>query len=198
MAGGIEVARAVVTIVPSLEGSQQSITKQLTPAADSAGESAGKSSGSKFASKFSSALSSGAKVMATAVTASVASVTALSASLYSAAQATAAYGDNIDKMSQKMGLSSTAYQEWNFIAEHSGTSMESLKTAMTKLTTAAGNGNDAFTALGISAEQAQNMSREELWNATITALTGGEDETERARLAQSLFGKGATEMRSRP
>jgi hypothetical protein len=38
------------------------------------------------------------------------------------------------------------------------------------------------------------MSREELWNKTITALAGVEDETERAQIAQELFGKGAMEM----
>ena len=194
MANGIEVARAVVTIMPSLEGAQKTIVNELTPAAESAADKAGKESGAKFTSKFSSALKSGTKAIGAAVAASVASVTALSASFYSAAKATAQYGDNVDKLSQKMGLSAEAYQEWDFIAQHSGTSMESLKAAMTKLTTAAGNGNDAFQALGISAEQAQKMSREELWNATISALTGVKDETERARLAQSLFGRGAMEM----
>ena len=78
-------------------------------------------------------------------------------------------------MSQKMGISTDAYQEWDFIAQHSGTSMDSLKTSMTKLSTAAANGSDAFEKLGISAEEAQSMSREELWNKTITALTGVED-----------------------
>ena len=29
--------------------------------------------------------------------------------------AAADYGDNIDKMSQKMGLSTDAYQEWDFV-----------------------------------------------------------------------------------
>ena len=125
----IEVAQAVVTIMPSLQGAQKSITEQLAPAAASASESVGKSSGQKFSSSFSGALKSGAKVIAGAVVASVASVAALSKSFLDAAKSTAAYGDNIDKMSQKMGLSSTAFQEWDFIAQHSGTSMDSLKSA---------------------------------------------------------------------
>jgi phage-related protein len=190
----VEVAQAAVTIIPTLKGAQQTITKELTNSAEPAAEKVGKSSGTKFASKFGSAVSAGAKTIAKAVTASVATVGALSASFYKAAKATAEFGDHIDKMSQKMGISSNAYQEWDFIAQHSGTSMDSLKTAMVKLSTAATNGSDAFDALGISAEEAQSMSREELWNKTITALTGVKDETERARLAQELFGKGATEM----
>ena len=194
MAEGIEVARAIVTIVPSMEGSQREMTNQLTSAGEEAGEKAGKQSGSKFTGGFGSAVKKGAKVMATAVTAAVAGTGALVKGIYDAASATAAYGDNIDKMSQKIGLSTDAYQEWDFIAQHSGTSMESLKTSMVKLSTAAANGSDAFQKLGISAEDAQSMSREELWNKTLMALTGVKDETERARIAQELFGKGATEM----
>lgn len=194
MAEGIEVARAIVTIVPSMEGSQREMTNQLTSAGEEAGEKAGKQSGSKFTGGFGSAVKKGAKVMAAAVTTAVVGTGALVKGIYDAASATAAYGDNIDKMSQKIGLSTDAYQEWDFIAQHSGTSMESLKSSMVKLSTAAANGSDAFKKLGISQEEAQSMSREELWNKTLMALTGVKDETERARIAQELFGKGATEM----
>lgn len=38
-----------------------------------------------------------------------------------------AYGDNIDKMSQKMGISAQAYQEWDAVMQHSGSSIEGLK-----------------------------------------------------------------------
>ena len=190
----IEVAQATVTIIPTMRGSQQTITKDLSAETEPAAAKAGQSSGKKFTSSMGGAIKSGAKVLAAAVTASIASVTALGTSFFNAAKATAEFGDNIDKMSQKIGLSTDAYQEWDFIAQHSGTSMESLKTSMVKLSTAAANGSDAFQKLGISAEDAQSMSREELWNKTVMALTSVEDETERARIAQELFGKGATEM----
>ena len=52
MAEGHEVARAVVTIIPSLSGSQKKITKELTEATEPAAEKAGKESGSSFTSKF--------------------------------------------------------------------------------------------------------------------------------------------------
>ena len=156
----IEVAQAAVTIIPTLRGAQETITKELTSASGPAAEKAGSSSGQKFSSKFGGAIKSGAKAIAAGVAAAVASVGAVSTAFYNAAKATAEYGDHIDKMSQKLGISSDAYQEWNFIAEHSGTSMDSLKNAMTKLSTAAENGSSAFEALGISAEEAQSMSRE--------------------------------------
>lgn len=190
----IEVAQATVTIIPTMRGSQQTITKDLSAETEPAAAKAGQKSGKKFTSTMSSAIKSGAKVLAAAVTASVASVTALGTSFFNAAKATAEFGDNIDKASQKLGISTDAYQEWDFICQHSGTSMDAMKTNMTKLSQAAAKGSDAFEKLGISAEEAQNMSREELWDRTVKGLTGVSDETERARLAQELFGKGATEM----
>ena len=106
----------------------------------------------------------------------------------------AQYGDNIDKMSQKMGMSSDAYQEWDAVMQHSGTSMETMKASMKTLANAAETGSDAFDKLGISQEQIANMSQEELFEATITALQGVEDETERTYLAGKTLGRGATEL----
>ena len=108
--------------------------------------------------------------------------------------ATAEYGDTVDKMSQKMGVSATAYQEWDFIMQHCGTSMETMKASMKTLATAAENGSEAFERLGISQEQIANMSQEELFNATIAGLQNVTDETERTYLAGQLLGRGATEL----
>lgn len=106
----------------------------------------------------------------------------------------ASYGDEIDKTSQKLGLSVEAYQEWDAVLQHSGTSIDSLKTGMRTLSNAAESGNEAFQKLGFTQEQVASMSREELFNNTITALQNVSDETERARLASELLGRGATEL----
>lgn len=108
--------------------------------------------------------------------------------------AAADYGDTIDKMSQKMGLSTDAYQEWDFVMQHCGTSIEALKPSMKTLALAAENGSDAFEQLGISEEQIASMSQEELFNATIAGLQGVTDETQRTALAAQLLGRGATEL----
>ena len=47
--------------------------------------------------------------------------------LWKATSGLSEYGDNIDKMSQKMGISAQAYQEWDAVMQHSGSSVESLK-----------------------------------------------------------------------
>ena len=108
--------------------------------------------------------------------------------------AAADYGDNIDKMSQKMGLSTDAYQEWDFVMQHCGTSIEALKPSMKTLAMAAEKGSDAFAQLGISQEQIASMSQEELFNATIAGLQNVTDETQRTALAAELLGRGATEL----
>lgn len=106
----------------------------------------------------------------------------------------AVYGDNIDKMSQKMGISAQAYQEWDAIMQHSGTSIEALKPSMKTLANAAENGSDAFQKLGISQEEVASLSQEDLFAKVITGLQGMEEGTERTYLTSQLLGRGATEL----
>lgn len=134
------------------------------------------------------------KGTAIAVGAVATGVTALGSAMVSNASKTAEYGDNIDKMSQKMGLSAQKYQEWDFIMQHSGTSMESMQASMKTLVNAVENGSDAFQRLGMSQEEVANMSQEELFENTIRALQDVEDTTERTYLAGKLMGRGATEL----
>ena len=106
----------------------------------------------------------------------------------------AQYGDRIDKLSQKMNLSAESFQEWDFIMQHAGTSIESMQASIKTLSSAAETGNEAFEQLGLSQEEIANMSGEELFSATITALQNVESETERTYLAGQLLGRGATEL----
>ena len=106
----------------------------------------------------------------------------------------AEYGDNVDKMSQKMGISAEAYQEWDAVMQHSGTSMETLKTSMKTLATAAETGNEAFAKIGLTQEEIAGMNQEQLFEATLRGLQGVEDETQRMYLAGQLLGRGATEL----
>lgn len=186
----IEVARAVVTIVPSMEGAQQSITEQLTGAASSAGGKAGETAGSSFGG----GLKKGLAVTGAAVAAVAGATAAAGKAFVGAAGDVAAYGDNIDKMSQKVGISAEAYQEWDFIAQHSGTSMESLKTSFKTLSNAAQSGKDEFKELGISLKDASTMSKEDLFATVVEKLQGMEDGTKRTAIASALLGKGATEL----
>lgn len=106
----------------------------------------------------------------------------------------ASYGDNIDKTSQKMGMSAEAYQEWDAVMRHSGTTMDSMKSSMKTLATAAESGNAAFSELGITQEELASLNQEELFERTISALQDVESDTQRTYLAGKLLGRGATEL----
>lgn len=186
MANGADIAKAYVQIIPSADGIKGNLEKLMGGEADSAGKSAG----SKFGQAFGGALKTGGKVMA----GMGAAATALTGTLIAGANATAEYGDHIDKMSQKMHVSSTFYQEWDAIMQHSGTTMDTMQRGMTTLSKAAENGSDAFEALGITQEQIASMNQEELFAETIKALQGMEEGTERTVLAQELLGGSSKEL----
>lgn len=147
-----------------------------------------------FGSKLKSGLGTAAKVGTAAIAAMGTAAVATTKSLLDGAAEAAVYGDNIDKMSQKMGLSAEAYQEWDAIMQHSGTSIESLQAGMKTLANAVESGNGAFERLGISQEMIAEMNNEDLFSATISALQNVENETERTYLAGQLLGRGATEL----
>ena len=156
-------------------------------------------SGSKVSSAFSS-IAKGAAVVGTAV---VTGAAAVGGAALKMASDTAAAADNIDKMSQKIGISTTAYQEWDYIMSQNGMSVDKLQTGIKTLTSkmdAARNGTasavEVFDALGISVINADGSlrSQEEVFEETIAALQGMENETERAQLATELFGKAGVEM----
>lgn len=103
-------------------------------------------------------------------------------------------GDNIDKMSQKLGISAKGYQEWSHILEHSGASVSSLQGVFRTLTNAVNSGSDAFQQLGISEEEVASMNQEELFERVIKELQGMEAGAERSALATELLGRGAQEL----
>lgn len=148
----------------------------------------------KFGLDIKGAFSASMKVGAAAIGAVVTETTALSAALVKGVGDLAEYGDHIDKQSQKMNMSAQAYQEWDAIMQHSGTSIDSMQMSMKTLANAAESGNDAFGLLGMSLEDVQRMSSEELFKATITALQNVESDTQRTYIAGQLLGRGATEL----
>ena len=190
MANGNELGKYYVQIVPTTEGISGQIESALN-AGDTGAEKAGKNIGQKLASGFGTTV----KAVGASVVAATSAAIAGTAKLISE---TAQYGDEIDKASQKIGISAEAYQEWDFIAEHSGTSMASLTSSFRTLSNAAqGASADqqaAFEKLGLSMDQVSQMSTEELFGAVINGLQQMEEGTERTALASDLLGRGAMEL----
>lgn len=136
-----------------------------------------------------------------AATAIGAAAVATGKAVWDMTQQTANHGDEVDKMSQKLGMSKEAYQEWNYALGQSGIDINSLQGGMKTLTNTiddAKNGadkaKDKFKALGIDMDDLKGKSREEIFALTIKGLQGVADETTRAALANDILGKSGSEL----
>lgn len=109
--------------------------------------------------------------------------------------------DEIDKASQRSLMSAEAYQEWAYVFGQNGieaTTLESAQKKLTKTMAAAGEGgkkqNAAMKELGLSYSDLNKMSPEERFNAVVASLQGVTNESDKARLAQEMFGGNAAKM----
>lgn len=143
-------------------------------------------------------LASTVKKAATWATGTAAAITAATVAVFKVADSVAAVGDEIDKQSQKLGISAQAYQEWDAILGHCGASMDSLKAGMKTLSKAIADGSAdqvaAFQAVGLSLDEVQQMSTEDVFAAVITGLQGMEEGAERTNIATTLLGRSAQEL----
>lgn len=156
---------------------------------------------SSFGSKLKTGITGGAKVAAKAIGAVAGASTAMAGLLVKGAGSVSAYGDSIEKTSQKVGLSTDAYQEWDYVLKISGTEMANmtvgLKTLTNKLDDAKNGSEDAqaqFARLGLSMDDLSTMSREDIFSAVIEGFQSMEESTERAALANDLFGRSGQEL----
>lgn len=150
--------------------------------------------GSSFGQKLGTVVGAGAKVAGAALAATGAAMVGVGTAFANGITSVAEYGDHIDKASQQMGISAEKYMEWDAILQHSGASIDSLRTGMRTLASAVETGNDAFERIGLTQEELANMSQEEIFAATIEGLQNVESTTERTYLAGQLLGRGATEL----
>lgn len=160
-------------------------------------------SAKSLSSKIGAGLKTVGKAAAGIATVTAGAAAAAGSAIYSLSTDTAAVGDNIDKMSQKIGISREAYQELDFICSQSGTSVDNLKAGLKTLTsvmdtTKAGTSSTktALEELGIAATDSSGNFRdneEVMWEA-FEALSQMEDQTAKERLAVELFGKAGSEL----
>lgn len=110
-------------------------------------------------------------------------------------------GDEIDKMSQKIGISTTAYQEWGYVFERSGADVNNLQTGMKTLSSViadAANGSESaaskLSAIGVSLEEINGLSQEDQLALVISRLQEMGEGAERTAAASDLLGRSATDM----
>ncbi|WP_066499871.1 hypothetical protein [Abyssisolibacter fermentans] len=155
----------------------------------------------KHAESLATKFTKGAKTVAKWGAAIGAGATIAGGALLTVANKAAATTDNIDKMSQKLGMSRKAYQEWDFILSQNGASIDSLGAGMKTLTNQVdelGKGGkvatEAFGELGLSYEDMAGLTQEQIFEKTIVALQGVEDTTKRAAIANDLLGRSGQEL----
>lgn len=116
----------------------------------------------------------------------------------------AQYGDRIDKLSQKIGMSSKAFQEWDYIMSINGGEVETLqmgfKTLVTQIEGVQKGSKDsinAFRALGVQVKDNNGTFRkaDDVFNDVIRKLQQIKDPTQKMILANRLFGRSAAELR---
>ena len=155
------------------------------------------------ASSFGSKIKSGFATAGKVATAVGGLAVAAGAGMVKFASSSASAMDEIDKSSQKMGISAQAYQEWAHAMDLSGMSIDTMKTGMKSLQKAMtgvdedGNAtSEEFQKLGISLTDASgNMrSTEDVMNEAIMKLADMEEGAERTMIASKLFGRSAVEM----
>ena len=152
-------------------------------------------------SAFSNGVVKGAKVAATGFAAVTAGATAVSGALTKGIKDVTEYGDSVDKMSQRIGLSAEAYQKWDYVMNIAGTEMKNMRIGLKTLTNQISKAQkgtkesqENFKKLGISMNDLNKMSREEAFGAVIKGFQGMADSTERAALANKMFGRSGQEL----
>lgn len=131
-------------------------------------------------------------------------ISLISGAILRGANQIADFGDRIDKMSQKIGMSRRSFQEWDYIMSQNGGNVESLQMGFKTLTNqiegvqkGSKDSINAFKALSITVKETngQFRSQDDIFNDSIRALQKIEDPTRKAMLANRLFGRSAAELR---
>lgn len=201
----IELAKAYVTIVPSMTGAQQTITEELTGISSSAGGQAGSQAGSAFNANFGSILAGVGGVAAAVTGALAAGVAAGTAALVSFTREGASYADEVLTMSTNTHIATDELQAYMYAAELVDVSVDTMTSSMARnvrsMSSAAdGTGDvaEAYAALGVAVTDADGNLRDsqEVYWELIDALGEIESDTERDALSMQIFGRSAQDLNS--
>lgn len=131
-----------------------------------------------------------------------AAITGVVDGLKEAINLAATLGDNVDKGSRKMNISTQAYQEWSHALSQSGASITDFNRATLTMNKALSGDmtedvEEAFTKLGLNFKIANGeiSTTEDLLKATVMSLADFEGTSEeRGAIATALFGRGGNTL----
>lgn len=151
----IELAKAYVTIIPSMQGAQQTISEEMGAAAGPAGEEAGQAIGSSMLSSLESALGDVGKTLTATVTVPIMAAAAASVAAFNSVD------DALDDVAIRTGATGQALDDMQGIARDIATSMP---VEWGDVGAAVGEVNTRF---GSTGEQLDSLSRDFLRFARI-------------------------------
>lgn len=170
------------------------LDKSIDEAAESAEDAESKFDG--LASKIATGLTVG-------IVALGAAAVATGKKLWDMAKDTAATGDEIDKQSQKLGVSAENYQKLSYAMERCGADVEdfrrgavNISKTLASVQKGADEAETAIGQLGVSMKKTDGTMRstEDVLLDTIAALADMDDETARNAAANEIFGKSYQEL----
>lgn len=135
--------------------------------------------------------------------AALAGVGALAGGITALTLGAAASADEMVELADKTGLTTTQIQEFRYIGEQTGTSLETVTGSLAKLTRnmasareGSGGAAEAFAALGINVVDSNGQLRDSqtVFGEALDSLGRMTNETERDALAMAILGKSAQEL----
>ncbi|KTE27412.1 MULTISPECIES: hypothetical protein [unclassified Sphingopyxis] len=130
-------------------------------------------------------------------------VTAIGTALIGGAMAATQMADELSDTANNLGVTTGFLQQMNGTALAAGGSAQAFQNSFAKMNQTVGDAvlgnekaNASFAALGVSVKNADGSvkSGQQIFEETRTALAGVASDTERAALAQDIFGKGSKEL----
>lgn len=127
----------------------------------------------------------------------------LGKAVFEIGQNSAKYADDVMVLATQFGLSTDTIQEFQYMAELTDTSLETITGSMSKLTKnmqnakkGTGDTAQAFEALGVSItdDNGQLRDSEDVFNDVINALGQMDNQTQADAYAMQIFGKSAMEL----
>ncbi len=127
-----------------------------------------------------------------------AAITAVGVAAVGAAASMISYSSNIVDLADKHRMTTDAVQKFGFAARQSGTDINSLLAASSKLSKNLGDGSketaQSIAALGLSFDQLRNSSPEQQLSSVLKAVSAIKNPAEQAAIGAQLLGKGFREV----
>ena len=112
-----------------------------------------------------------------------------------------AFGGQIDDISQRTGVAASAIVELGYVAEMSGTSLETVEKVLTRLNKTIGEARagskaaaESLASIGVSADDLATKDTEQIFKQIATALEAMPNAADRASMAMKIFGKSGTQI----